>query len=612
MRTMYPGKVNSPVTVLVKLLRASDEEIVVLDASVLPDGPNLCTIGTDEDAETIKYTAKIGNTLSCAGGRGFQGAIKEWEAGTAVGRMITEYDVTSLQENVEDLDVISHDRQHGLGSTDDHTGITGTENNFMGINGSGLPKDSGSKAADFATAGHNHAGTYEPVITPKGSAYNKNFGAGSEEVARGNHNHDGVYNNYAHPTGGSGSQTGLTGSTVINGITVNAEGHVTGSTTRNMTASDVGASASDHNHAGTYEPADAAIQTHITTAHAPSDAQKNVQSDWNQADTGADDHIKNKPTSMAPTSHTHGNLTNDGKIGADANKPVITGADGVVQAGAFGTTANTFAEGDHGHADLHTHSNKTTLDAVPDHTSASTDHVLKKTTEGLAWGSVATGTHDRLHNLNSTDDHTGVLGDENNFMALDENGLPKDSGSKAGDFAASGHNHTGTYEPADAAIQSHISSAHAPADANNYVHPSGDGNSHVPTTGTENDGKILKAGATAGSIAWGTLSHSDVGAAASDHNHSGTYATATHTHGNLTSDGKVGTTENLPLITGTDGAVQAGAFGAGATDFAAGNHTHTGYEATLNANQKVAIHISEDEPVSWADGELWFQIPEGE
>jgi len=368
----------------------------------------------------------------------------------------------------------------------------------------------------------------------------------------------------------------------------------------------------DHNHAGTYEPADAAIQTHITTAHAPSDAQKNVQSDWNQADTGADDHIKNKPTSMAPTSHTHGNLTNDGKIGADANKPVITGADGVVQAGAFGTTANTFAEGDHGHADLHTHSNKTTLDAVPDHTSASTDHVLKKTTEGLAWGSVATGTHDRLHNLNSTDDHTGVLGDENNFMALDENGLPKDSGSKAGDFAASGHNHTGTYEPADAAIQSHISSAHAPADANNYVHPSGDGNSHVPTTGTENDGKILKAGATAGSIAWGTLSHSDVGAAASDHNHSGTYATATHTHGNLTSDGKVGTTENLPLITGTDGAVQAGAFGAGATDFAAGNHTHTGYEATLNANQKVAIHISEDEPVSWADGELWFQIPEGE
>jgi len=35
-------------------------------------------------------------------------------------------------------------------------------------------------------------------------------------------------------------------------------------------------------------------------------------------------------------------------------------------------------------------------------------------------------------------------------------------------------------------------------------------------------------------------------------------------------------------------------------------------EPVLDANQKVAIHISEDEPVSWADGELWFQIPEGE
>lgn len=48
--------------------------------------------------------------------------------------------------------------------------------------------------------------------------------------------------------------------------------------------------------------------------------------------------------------------------------------------------------------------------------------------------------------------------------------------------------------------------------ANNYVHPSGDGNLHVPTTGTTNNGKVLKAGATAGSISWGTLAAADVGA----------------------------------------------------------------------------------------------------
>ena len=38
--------------------------------------------------------------------------------------------------------------------------------------------------------------------------------------------------------------------------------------------------------------------------------------------------------------------------------------------------------------------------------------------------------------------------------------------------------------------------------ANNYVHPSTDGNLHVPATSTTNNGKVLKAGATAGSISW--------------------------------------------------------------------------------------------------------------
>ena len=46
---------------------------------------------------------------------------------------------------------------------------------------------------------------------------------------------------------------------------------------------------------------------------------------------------------------------------------------------------------------------------------------------------------------------------------------------------------------------------------NNYSHPTGDGNLHVPATGTGNNGKVLKAGSTAGSLSWGTLGASDVG-----------------------------------------------------------------------------------------------------
>ena len=46
--------------------------------------------------------------------------------------------------------------------------------------------------------------------------------------------------------------------------------------------------------------------------------------------------------------------------------------------------------------------------------------------------------------------------------------------------------------------------------ANNYVHPTGDGNQHVPATGTGNNGKVLKAGSTAGSFAWGSVAYSEV------------------------------------------------------------------------------------------------------
>lgn len=41
-----------------------------------------------------------------------------------------------------------------------------------------------------------------------------------------------------------------------------------------------------------------AAYEHSQTAHAPADAEANVQADWNESDTGSDAYIKNKPTSM--------------------------------------------------------------------------------------------------------------------------------------------------------------------------------------------------------------------------------------------------------------------------------------------------------------------------
>lgn len=48
-----------------------------------------------------------------------------------------------------------------------------------------------------------------------------------------------------------------------------------------------------------------------------------------------------------------------------------------------------------------------------------------------------------------------------------------------------------------------------------------------------------------------------------------------HTHGNITNLGAIGTTSGVPIITGTSGVLQAGAFGMIAGRFAEGNHTHT-------------------------------------
>lgn len=47
-----------------------------------------------------------------------------------------------------------------------------------------------------------------------------------------------------------------------------------------------------------------------------------------------------------------------------------------------------------------------------------------------------------------------------------------------------------------------------------------------------------------------------------------------HSHGSITSDGKIGSTSGLPVKTGTGGALTTGSFGTTSGTFAEGNHTH--------------------------------------
>lgn len=76
----------------------------------------------------------------------------------------------------------------------------------------------------------------------------------------------------------------------------------------------------------------------------------------------------------------------------------------------------------------------------------------------------------------------------------------------AGDAIESSHSHTNltVLQAITASFTTELETKlnNIATNANNYSHPTGDGNLHVPTTGTNNSGKVLTAGASAGSITW--------------------------------------------------------------------------------------------------------------
>lgn len=102
MATLYPAQVNSPLTFLTSAIDSTQTTITVNDATKLPTAPNIATIGTGENAETILYTGKSGNDLTGVT-RGFEGTAKAWGTNTAIARVFTAYDYNAMKENLESL-----------------------------------------------------------------------------------------------------------------------------------------------------------------------------------------------------------------------------------------------------------------------------------------------------------------------------------------------------------------------------------------------------------------------------------------------------------------------------------------------------------------------------
>lgn len=93
--TLYPGIPFSPQATITNNIGAADSIIEVSDVSAFPPAPNLATIGTDEEGETILYTAKTETALSgCQ--RGVEGTARAWTAGELIGRNFTARDHADL------------------------------------------------------------------------------------------------------------------------------------------------------------------------------------------------------------------------------------------------------------------------------------------------------------------------------------------------------------------------------------------------------------------------------------------------------------------------------------------------------------------------------------
>ena len=199
---MYPPQANTPETSLSGALTAAGTTVNVVDGTMLPDAPNLLTIGADgSTAETVLMTAKNGNVLTVV--RGQDGTTaRAWSAGDVIGRYFTAADQKAMQDNITALND---------GKTEKVT--SPTDGNLVAFDGTtGKQKDSGKKPGDFAAASHTHSGYVEKVSSPVSgnlvafdgtTGKQKDSGKKPGDFAAASHTHSGYVEKVSSPVSGN-------------------------------------------------------------------------------------------------------------------------------------------------------------------------------------------------------------------------------------------------------------------------------------------------------------------------------------------------------------------------------------------------------------------------
>ena len=197
---MYPAQANSPETSLSGALTAAGTTVNVVDGSVLPEAPNLLTIGADgSTADTVLMTAKNGNVLTVTRAQNGTTA-RAWSAGDVIARYFTAADQTAMQENIKKLNEGKAEKA-----------ASPTAGNFAGLDASGNPTDSGKKPGDFAAASHTHTGKADKVSSATAgnlagldsSGNLTDSGKKPGDFAAASHTHTGKADKVSSPTAGN-------------------------------------------------------------------------------------------------------------------------------------------------------------------------------------------------------------------------------------------------------------------------------------------------------------------------------------------------------------------------------------------------------------------------
>lgn len=237
MKTMYKGIPFSPRATLTQEINGSATVIPVSDVNAFPEAPNLATIGTDDAAETILYSAKTENALSgCT--RGVEGSAKTWSAGSIIARNFTAVEYGYIIDNIQQL--FNEQEFTARINEEGHLIITlgtGTEidcGNAKGDRGpTGATGSNGKDGADGEDGGY-----YQPAVDDSGNLTWTASKAGMPAVSGAN------IKGATGPAGTNGKDATING---VNALTLNATNGITGSRSGSTyTISGAGSAATDY------------------------------------------------------------------------------------------------------------------------------------------------------------------------------------------------------------------------------------------------------------------------------------------------------------------------------------------------------------------------------